>query len=58
MTIKELCEKHGLGQTALANRFGIPLRTVQNWHGGVRVPPDYLVRMMDELLTRDKEDNA
>ena len=52
-TIKDLCTEYGLGQTALARRFGIPLRTVQNWHAGVRIPPDYVVRMMDELLRID-----
>lgn len=55
MTTKELCEKYNLSQTALANRFGIPLRTVQDWHGGRRNPPDYVVRMMEELLEHDKE---
>ena len=49
-TIKEICEKYGMSQTALAKRFGIPLRTVQDWHRGQRVPPDYVVRMMEELL--------
>ena len=54
-TIKELCKKYGLGQTELARRFDIPLRTIQNWHAEVRTPPDYVVRMMDELLDRDAE---
>lgn len=49
-TIKEICEKYDLTQTALAKRFGIPLRTVQDWHAGRRVPPDYVVNMMQELL--------
>lgn len=49
-TIKELCEEYGLSQTALAKRFDIPLRTIQDWHAGRRTPPDYVVRMMDELL--------
>lgn len=53
-TIKDICTEYGLGQTALSRRFGIPLRTVQNWYAGVRIPPDYVVRMMDELLSRDK----
>lgn len=54
-TIKELCEEYGLGQTALAKRFGIPLRTVQNWHEGVRTPPDYVVNMIEELLQLKRE---
>lgn len=52
--IAQLCELNGLKQTELAKRFGIPLRTVQDWHAGRRVPPDYVVRMMVELLGHDR----
>lgn len=54
-TIKEICEKYNLSQTALAKRFGIPLRTVQNWHGGQRNPPDYVIGMMVEILDAEKK---
>ena len=49
-----LCERYGLSQTALAKQFGIPLRTVQDWHAGRRVPPEYVVNMMDRLLSLEK----
>lgn len=55
MTIKEICEKYGLTQTALAKRFEIPLRTVQDWHSGRRTPPDYVVAMMVEILERERQ---
>jgi DNA-binding transcriptional regulator YiaG len=54
-TIRDLCKEYGYSQTRLAKRFGIPLRTVQDWHGGRRNPPDYVVNMMVELLEHDKE---
>jgi DNA-binding transcriptional regulator YiaG len=54
MTIKEICEKYGFTQTALAQRFNIPLRTVQDWHSGRRTPPEYVVNMMVELLDNGK----
>ncbi len=53
MTIREICERYALSQTALAKRFDIPLRTVQDWHAEKRVPPPYVVKMMVELLERD-----
>lgn len=53
MTIAEICERYGIGQTELARRFDIPLRTVQDWYAGRRVPPAYVVTMMDELLATD-----
>ena len=58
MTIKEICEKYGLSQTALAKRFGIPIRTVQDWYSERRNPPDYLLRMMEELLEVDNKGEA
>ena len=53
-TIRELCREHGLTQKALAERFGIPLRTVEDWSTGKRTPPDYVVRMIQTLLENEK----
>lgn len=55
MTIRELLTKHGITIKELASRFKIPLRTVENWSAGSRVPPDYLVPMMDEILSRKEQ---
>ena len=48
--VRELCQEHGLTQRALATRFGIPIRTVEQWCTGKRRCPEYVVRMMAELL--------
>jgi transcriptional regulator with XRE-family HTH domain len=53
-TIRDICKEYGYSQTALAKRFGIPLRTVQNWHGGQREPAPYVVPMMDEILSAER----
>lgn len=54
-TIKSLCKDYGINQTALARRFDIPLRTVQDWHAGRRTPPAYVVNMLSDLLERDEK---
>lgn len=54
-TIKTICKGYGISQTALARRFGIPLRTVQAWHTGERTPPDYVVNMISDLLEHDSK---
>jgi len=56
MTIKEICETYHFSQTELSKRFGIPLRTVQDWHAGRRTPPDYVISMMTEILEFKKKD--
>lgn len=49
-SIREICEEYNLSQTELSKRFGIPLRTVQNWHSEVRNPPPYVVAMIEKIL--------
>lgn len=58
MTIKEICEKYGLKQVELSRRFGIPLRTVEDWHAGRRNPPPYVPGMIEELLENERQQIA
>lgn len=55
MTIRDICTKYDISQTALAKRFGIPLRTVQGWYLGERTPPAYLINMMCEILAGENK---
>lgn len=57
MTIKEICKTYDLTQTALAAKFGIPLRTVQDWWAGRRTPPPYVVTLIQNALEKQKEDD-
>ena len=41
ITPRELISESGMSQTRFAERFMIPLRTVQNWCGGQRTMPRY-----------------
>lgn len=50
MTIKEARIRHGLTQQQLANLTGIPKRTIENWEGGQRKCPDYLIQMIINQL--------
>ena len=49
MTLKELIAACGLNQSTFSRRFGIALRTVQNWCGGQAKTPRYLVFMVAEI---------
>ena len=49
-TLKDSCQEDGITQTELSRRFDIPLRTVQNWHGGQRTPPPYVLTLLEEAL--------
>lgn len=46
---RDLLRELGLGQTELARRYQIPLRTVQNWASGVNDCPAYTRLMIARL---------
>ena len=46
MTIKEIRAASGLTQKAFAELLGIPKRTIENWEGGQRQPPTYIVKLI------------
>lgn len=43
----------GLTQQQLADRYGIPIRTVVDWDRGVRTPPEYVKNMLLRCLALD-----
>lgn len=54
MTIKELIKKYNYSIKGISERFGIPYRTVQNWSSGQRDCAEYIIKMMDEILAKEK----
>ena len=54
MTIQEFIKSSGMTHKQLSDRFGIPKRTIEDWSRGARKCPDYVVKMMIELLEKDK----
>ena len=53
--IKELRKKTGLSQSKFSAKFGIPVRTLQQWEQGISAPPDYLVRMMAYIMLLEEK---
>ena len=51
--VKELRKKTGLSQTAFGEKYGIPMRTIQNWENGVNDPPDYLIGLLERAVRED-----
>lgn len=48
--IKEIASAAGMSQRKLAERFGIPYKTIENWSTGRRDAPAYIRMMMQECL--------
>lgn len=53
MDIKELRKLTGLSQTAFGEKYDIPMRTIQNWEKGVRVPPTYVIKLLERVVKED-----
>ncbi len=49
-TIKALCEQYELSQAALARKFGIPYRTVQDWYAERKPATEYVVKAIARVL--------
>ena len=53
MDIKELRKLTGLSQTAFGEKYDIPMRTIQNWEKGVRIPPIYVLKLLERVVKED-----
>lgn len=52
-TIKEIISLTNLSQVAFARKYGIPIRTLESWIGGKRVPPEYTLRWLERIVSED-----
>lgn len=48
--LKELRKELGLSQAKFAEKFGIPIRTIQDWEYGKREIRNYIVNMMYRII--------
>jgi DNA-binding transcriptional regulator YiaG len=54
MDIKALCSRANLSQSKFATAVGIPVRTIQKWEQGERMPPDYVVKLIEYFLKNER----
>ncbi|MGI6270562.1 MAG: helix-turn-helix domain-containing protein [Candidatus Howiella sp.] len=54
MSIKELRKETGMSQSKFAEKFEIPVRTLQKWEIGERTPPSYINKMIEKILEMEK----
>lgn len=52
--IKELIKQLNMTQKEFAYHYGIPLRTVQEWTQGRRVPPQYVICMIKKIVNMEE----
>ena len=52
--LERIKEESGLSWRKFAESFGIPYRTVQDWHLGNRPMPEYILRLMVYKVETEK----
>ena len=50
MTILEIRKACSMTQKTFSETLGIPKRTIENWESGQRVPPNYIVELIEFRL--------
>lgn len=53
MEVKELRMLSGLSQQAFSEKYGIPKRSIENWEGGKRNPPEYVISLLERVVKED-----
>ena len=53
MDIKEIRSISGLTQQAFSEKYGIPKRSIENWEGGKRNPPEYVIKLLERIVKED-----
>ena len=53
MEIKELRMLSGLSQQAFSDKYKLPQRTIENWDGGNRNPPEYVILLLERAVKED-----
>ena len=53
MNIKEIRFISGLSQQAFSEKYKIPKRTIENWEGGKRNPPEYVILLLERAVKED-----
>lgn len=55
MTMREIRDITGLSVQKFGDKYGIPLRTIQQWERGERKPPNYVIAMLERCVKMDYE---
>lgn len=52
MNITEMRNYIGVSRSEFSRRYNIPLRTLESWEAGVRIPPEYVLDLLEESVRR------
>ena len=56
MTYNDIVTTYNVKNSQIAERYGIPMRTLQQWAKGTRVPPEWAVKLLERALEADEKE--
>lgn len=54
ITFNELLELSGVTLKVFSDKYSIPYRTLQNWKDGSRKPPEYVLLLLEKLISQER----
>lgn len=51
--VKKMRRDSGLSAQRFGDKYGIPLRTIQEWEAGRRTAPDYVIELLERAVRED-----
>lgn len=54
LRVKEIRSRTGLSQKRFSEEYEIPKRTLESWESGERVPPAYVVSLLEKVVDSTK----
>ena len=58
MKVKKIRELTGLNQSEFSRKYNIPLRTIQDWEAERRIPPEYVLALLERAVNEDMNKSA
>lgn len=53
VSISDLRSLIGLSRSEFSRRYGIPIRTMEDWEANRRTPPEYVVSLLERVVKED-----
>ncbi len=57
ITANAIREASGLSRAAFCRKYNIPIRTMEDWEAGRRIPPQYILEWLKRLVDIDSKEN-
>lgn len=55
MNTREIRALLGISRAEFSRRYGIPIRTIEDWDAGKSNPPDWVLKLLERVVREDAD---